>query len=281
MVTPPASDLLAFVEKMPAFPKSVQRIMQLTADSNSSAKDIVQVIECDPVMTVKILQVINSPYYGFSQKISSIPRAVVHIGINTIKNMALGIAAIGMLRTHNKAGFNTQDFLLHSLTTAIISKRLAERHGLVQPECGDFFVAGLLHDFGKLIFAECLPELFKKSLTLSREQQRPLYQTELECIGFSHSYLGKLLAEKWEFSQPLVDAIAHHHDAIGGNALKDNIMAANEISKTLQFGDAGNPVIEPFSEAQAARFGGSLDSLILALGDLTSIKTEALALIRS
>ena len=109
----------------------------------------------------------------------------------------------------------------------------------------------------------------------------PLYQTELECIGLSHSYLGKLLAEKWEFSESLADAIAHHHDASDGNALKDNIMAANEISKTLQFGDAGNPIIEPFSEALAARFGGSLDSLILILGDLTSIKTEALALIRS
>ncbi|MGR9116553.1 MAG: HDOD domain-containing protein [Gammaproteobacteria bacterium] len=283
MVTCPDSELLAYVDKMPAFPKSVQRIVQLTSDFNASAKEVVQVIECDPVMTVKILQVINSPYYGFSQKVSSIQRAVVHIGINTIKNMALSIAAIGMLKTENKAGFNNQNFLLHSLTTAIISKMLAERQGLAQQECSDFFVAGLLHDFGKLIFAEYLPGSFKKALSLSREQNLPLYQSEIECIGLSHAHLGKLLAEKWEFSQSLADAIAHHHDTSGdgNNTLTDFIIAANEISKTLHLGDAGNPVIEPFSEALAKRLGGSLDSLIPKLGDLTSIKAEALALIRS
>ena len=281
MIQSPDSELIAFVEKMPAFPKSVQRILQLTSDSNSSAKDIVQVIECDPVMTVKILQVINSPYYGFPQKISSIPRAVVHIGINTIKNMALSVAAIGMLKTHNLASFSNQEFLLHSLSTAIISKLLAEREGLSQPDCYDFFAAGLLHDFGKLIFAECLPELFEKSLILSREQQRPLHQTELEFIGLNHAHLGKLLAEKWEFSHNLADAIARHHDASGVNALRSNIIAANEISKTLHFGDAGNPVIEPFSEALAARFKGPLEHLMLELGDLTHIKAEALTLIRA
>lgn len=273
------SELLAFVEKMPAFPKSAQRLVQLASDSNSSAKDIVQVIECDPVMTVKILKVINSPYYGFSHKISSIPRAVVHIGINTIKNMALSVAAIGMLKSHSNVGLNAQEFLLHSLTTAIIAKILAERQNLPQSECSDFFVGGLLHDFGKLVFAECLPEHFNKALTLSREQQLPLYQAELECIGLNHAHLGKLLAEKWEFSDSLADAIAHHHDALGENTLKDNIMAANEMSKTLKFGDAGNPVIEPFPEALAGRLGGSLDYLMLEMGDLNAIKTEALTLI--
>ena len=272
--------LLSFVEKMPAFPKSVQRIIQLTSDSNTSAKDIVQVIECDPVMTVKILQVINSPYYGFSKKISSIPRAVVHIGVNTIKNMALSVAAIGMLKTYNEAGFNTQEFLLHSLTTAIINKKLAERQGLTPSESGDFFVAGLLHDFGKLVFAECLPELFKEALTLSRERQLPLFETERECIGLNHAHLGKLLVEKWEFSQNLADAIAYHHEPPGNNMLQNNLKAANEISKALQLGDAGNPVIEPFSDALAKRLGGSLENLILSLGDLTPIKMEALALIR-
>lgn len=281
MTRSPDSELIAFVEQMPAFPKSVQRIMQLTSDSDSSAKDIVQVIECDPVMTVKILQVINSPYYGFPQKISSIPRAVVHIGINTIKNMALSVAAIGMLKTPNLPGFNYQDFLLHALTTAIISKLLAEREALSPPDCYDFFAAGLLHDFGKLIFAECLPELFKKSLLLSREQQRPLYQTESEYIGFNHAHLGKLLAEKWEFSHNLADAIAHHHDASGQNVLRGSIIAANEISKALRFGDAGNPVIEPFPADLTARFKGPLEHLILELGDLSRIKAEALALIRA
>lgn len=268
--------LIVLVEKMPAFPKSVQQVMQLTSDINASAKDIVRVIECDPVMTIKILKAINSSFYGLPQKITSVQRAVVHIGINTIKNIALGVAAMGMLNADNKANFNTSNFLLHSLTTAAISKMLAERIGLSSTECGDCFVAGLLHDFGKVVFAEFMPDEFKLALEKSKEQQLPLHQTELEFIGLNHTQAGKMLAEKWELSAPLIDAIAHHHDlGHNKNVLRDCVFAANQISKHMQFGDSGNPLIAPFPESIVARFGLPLIALCDTLGDLESVKTEA------
>jgi putative nucleotidyltransferase with HDIG domain len=261
---------------MPAFPKSVQQVVQLTSDINASAKDIVRVIECDPVMTVKILKSINSSFYGLPQKITSVQRAVVHIGLNTIKNIALGVAAMGMLNANNKANFNTSNFLLHSLTTAAISKMLAERIGLSSTECSDCFVAGLLHDFGKVVFAEFIPDEFKLALEKSKEQQLPLYQTELEFIGLNHTQAGKILAEKWELSEMLIDAIAHHHDlGQSQNALKDCVFAANQISKYLQFGDGGNPLIEEFPEPIVSRFGMTFPALCETLGDLGSVKTEA------
>lgn len=268
--------LLVLVEKMPAFPKSVQQVVELASDINASAKDIVRVIECDPVMTVKILKAINSSFYGLPQKITSVQRAVVHIGINTIKNIALGVAAMGMLSANNKANFDTSKFLLHSLTTAAISKLLAERIGLSSTISGDCFVAGLLHDFGKVVFAEFMPEEFKLALEKSREQQLPLHQTELEFIGLNHSQAGKMLAERWELSDQLIDAIAHHHE-LGGNenVLKDCVFAANQISKLMQFGDGGNPLIEAFPETIAARFGMPLPALCEDLGDLETVKIEA------
>lgn len=273
--------LIVLVEKMPAFPKSVQQVVQLTSDINASAKDIVRVIECDPVMTVKILKAINSSFYGLPQKITSVQRAVVHIGLNTIKNIALGVAAMGMLNPNNKANFNTSNFLLHSLTTAAISKLLAERIGLSSVECSDCFVAGLLHDFGKVVFAEFMPDQFKLALEKSKEHQLPLHQTELEFIGLNHSQAGKILAEKWELSGALIDAIAHHHELDGNqNVLRDCVFAANQISKHLQFGDGGNPVIEAFPEAIVARFGSGLPDICSALGDLESIKTEAQSFIK-
>ncbi len=268
--------LIVLVEKMPAFPKSVQQVVQLTSDINASAKDIVRVIECDPVMTVKILKAINSPFYGLPQKITSVQRAVVHIGLNTIKNIALGVAAMGMLNATNKAHFNTANFLLHSLTTAALSKMLAERISLSSTDCSDCFVAGLLHDFGKVVFAEFIADEFKLALEKSREQQLPLHQTELEFIGLNHSQAGKMLAEKWELSEPLIDAIAHHHEPDSSqNVLRDCVFAANQISKYMSFGDGGNPVIETFPDAIVSRFGLDLPALCEALGDLETVKTEA------
>lgn len=268
--------LIVLVEKMPAFPKSVQQVMQLTSDINASAKDIVRVIECDPVMTVRILKAINSSFYGLPQKITSVQKAVVHIGMNTIKNIALGVAAMGMLNANNKANFNTSNFLLHSLTTAAISKMLAERIGLSSAQCSDCFVAGLLHDFGKVVFAEFIAEEFKLALDKSKEQHLSLHQTELEFIGLNHSQAGRILAEKWELPDSMCDAIAHHHDLDSSqNVLRDCVFAANQVSKQMQFGDAGNPLVDAFPEFIVTRFGLTLPAMCDTLEDLESVKTEA------
>jgi putative nucleotidyltransferase with HDIG domain len=274
------AQLVAQVEKMPAFPKSVQRVVQLTSNIGVSAKEIVQVIECDPVLTVKILKVINSAFYGLSHKINTVQRAVVHLGLNTVKNLAMSVAAIGMLKNSNKADFNPTTFLLHAVTTASISRKLAERAGLSQQECSDCFVAGLLHDFGKIVFAEFMPERFKLALAKSKENNVPLHLTELEFIGINHADAGTLLAEKWGLSELLIEAIRHHHgEPI--NAFGECLFAANQISKQLHFGNGGNPVVETFPDAIVNRFGLSLDPLIDDLGNLDIIAMEAGLFIKS
>jgi HD-like signal output (HDOD) protein len=119
--------LAAAVDGMPAFPKSVRQILELTRSVDCKPKDIVQVIDKDPVLTVKILKVVNSAYYGLADPSTTVHHAVVFLGFNTIKNLALSIAAIGMLPRSNSAGFDAQQYLLHSLTTASIAKQLATR----------------------------------------------------------------------------------------------------------------------------------------------------------
>ncbi|MEQ1619834.1 MAG: HDOD domain-containing protein [Methylococcales bacterium] len=276
--------LIACVDKMPAFPRSVQQVVYLTSDLNASAKEIVRVIENDPIMTLKILKAINSAFYGLPNKITSVQRAVVHLGLNTIKNLALGVAAMGMLKTQNKANFDTSLFLLHSLTTAAMSKKLAEQIGLSQTECSDSFVGGLLHDFGKVVFAEFMADEFKLALEKSKLIQSPLHEAEVEFIGINHAQVGRMLAERWGLSEQLIDLIAHHHDPAGNqSALSDCVFVANQLSKHLCFGDGGNPVVELLSDNAAERFGLSIEPtpaltmapLIENLGDLDAIKSEA------
>ena len=266
--------LAAAVDGMPAFPKSVQKILELTRDVNCSPKDLVQVIDKDPVVTVKILKVVNSAYYSLPKQITSINHAVVYLGFNTIKNLALSIAAIGMLPKDNAAGFDGQQYLLHSLATASIAKQLALRVDDADPM--DCFIAGLLHDFGKVVFAQFMPAEFQKALEFSQWNETSLFLALREVIGIDHAVVGAMLVEKWRFAPNLIETIRHQY----GDDLKDTdmiacVFAANQISKKLAFGFGGNPRIEELPPAMAKRLGGTLDEVITSLGDLTPLFEEA------
>ena len=266
--------LAAAVESMPAFPKSVQAILDLTRDVNCTPKDLVQVIDKDPVVTVKILKVVNSAYYTLPKQVTSINHSVVFLGFNTIKNLALSIAAIGMLPKSNAAGFDVQEYLLHSLATGNIAKRLATDVGGVDPM--DCFITGLLHDFGKVVFAQFMPEGFKQALELSRQDGRSLHEALQQTIGVDHTVVGGMLVEKWRFAPNLVETIQNMH----GKELKDTpmiacVFAANQIAKKLHFGFGGNHHIEELTPAMVKRLGGTLDDLIARLGDLDALYEEA------
>ncbi len=266
--------LTAAVDRMPAFPQSVKKILELTRDANCSPRDVVQVIDKDPVITVKVLRVINSAYYNLPRQITSINHAVVYLGFNTIKNLALSVAAIGMMPTSNAAGFDGQKYLLHSLATAGIARQLAQRLGDADPM--DCFIAGLLHDFGKVVLAQFMPQEFRLALENSQSSQSSLHLALRQVIGTDHAVVGAMLVEKWRFHVDLVDAIRLQY----GPELKDtpmiaSVFAANQISKRLKFGFAGNPWIEELPPAIAKRLGGTLDEVISSLGQLAPLVEEA------
>lgn len=269
-----AQKLAAAVDRMPAFPKSVQKILELTRDVNCAPKDLVQVIDKDPVVTVKVLRVVNSAYYSLPKQITSINHAVVYLGFNTIKNLALSIAAIGMLPADNAAGFDGQQYLIHSLSTAGIAKQLALRVEDADPM--DCFIAGLLHDFGKVVFAQFMPAEFRQALQLCQREQTSLHLALHQVIGADHAAVGAMLVEKWRFAPDLIETIRQQH----GTDRQDTdmiacVFAANQISKKLEFGFGGNPFIEELTPEIAKRLGGTLDEVMVDLGDLTPVFEEA------
>ncbi|MCZ4312155.1 HDOD domain-containing protein [Comamonadaceae bacterium G21597-S1] len=267
--------LAAAVDRMPAFPRSVQQILELTRDVNCSPKDLVRVIDHDPVVMVKILRVVNSAYYSLPKQITSVNHAVVYMGFNSLKNLALSIAAIGMLPKEGVPGFDAHQYLLHSLTTANIAKMLAPRVGNV--DANDCFIAGLLHDFGKVVFAQFMPQEFKQALMMADWGEVSLYQTLREVIGTDHAVVGGMLVEKWRFPAPLVETIRHQHvDDLLDTEMIACVFTANQISKKLGFGAAGNPSVEALPPFIAQRVGGDLDAVIASLGDLDRMYEEAM-----
>lgn len=266
--------LSAAVDAMPAFPKSVQRVLELTRDVNSSPKELVDVIDKDPVLTVKVLKVVNSAYYRMPKQITSVGHSVVYLGINTIKNLALSIAAIGMLPAKNEAGFDGQQYLLHSLATAAIAKQLAARVSDADPM--DCFIAGLLHDFGKVVLAQFMPIEFRKALEVSQWNGQSLHLALREVIGVDHAVVGAMLVEKWRFAPHLVEAIRNQYGPeMADSDMNACVFAANQISKKCEFGFAGNPYVDELPPPIALRLGGTLDEVLASLGDLTGLFEEA------
>jgi len=260
------NQLMAAVERMPAFPKSVQRVLELTRNPDVAPKAIVEVIEKDPVLTARILRVINSAFYALPNKISSVAQAVVMLGINTIKNLAIRSAAVGMIPQTNTAGFDTDAYLAHSLGTAEVGKLLAQKLGDVDPS--EAYIAGLLHDFGKIVFTLSMPDLFKQALAAASETATSLHHTERRILGVDHTVAGALLAQRWEFPESLIEAIRAHHDSPPPVGLGRTLFLANQLVKYCKLGHAGSMVVEPLPMGLAGRLGPDYDAVVVALPDL-------------
>jgi putative nucleotidyltransferase with HDIG domain len=265
----------AAVERMPAFPKSVQKVLELTRNINCLPRELVGVIEKDPVMTVKILKVINSAAFSLPNKMTSINQSVVYLGLNTVKNMALSFAAVGILPRTNAAGFDVQKYLMHSLTVASIARALASHQVVGDVDPGDCYIAGLLHDFGKVVFAQFMPEEFLAAIDYCKENGVPLHVAEAAVIGADHTVVGSMLAERWQFPASLVDCIRNHHQESGQNAMGDCLRMADQICRYRQFGDSGNPYRVGEVIVAPKRFGTDLDAVIVSLGDLDKFVAEA------
>ena len=267
--------LSSAVERMPAFPNGVQAILKLTRDINCQPKDLVAVIEKDPVIAVKILRIINSAYYNVGNKISSINQSVVYLGINTVKNLALNISIVGMLPKQNAAGFDTQHYLMHALLTASLTEQLGNRYAEGEVAGNDCYIAGLLHNFGKVVFAQFLPEQFLAATTFAAERQAPLFLAERKIIGADHALVGAMLAQHWQFPDALVECISSHHTAPDQSVLGECLFAADLIGETLGFDACSNRKPEQALPALPARFGDSLEALMQSLPTLTKIVDEA------
>ncbi|MGR9106470.1 MAG: HDOD domain-containing protein [Gammaproteobacteria bacterium] len=258
------------VARMPAFPASVQRVLQLTSDIGCSAKELVRVIEHDPVMTLKILKLLNSAYFGLPRKITSIHQSVVYLGLNTIKNMALSIATLGILPEKNKAGFDTKVYLRHSLSTASVARLLNQKFQHQDFDASDCFVAGLLHDIGKVVYVLFNPECFARIIEISCSEEIAVFRAERQMIGVDHSLIGAMLGEKWNFPQSLVQCIGEHHETEKpGNEMRDAVIAANQISKALGWGQSVSGADAELPAMVADRFGMDLNNLVKYLGDFS------------
>ncbi len=273
-------ELLAMVEAMPAFPQGVTRVLDMCSRIDCSPRDLVSVVESDPVLAMRVLKLVNSPFIGLAQPISSISHGVAYVGMNTIKNIALTVAAIGMLPRENEANFDMDKFLKHSLGTAAVCKRMATLKGVKETQSGDYFLAGLLHDFGKVILVQHKPDSFSEALEEASKKKIPLDVAERSIYKIDHAEIGAVLAAHWTLPDPLVRAIRYHHMAgelSDPSLLERTVMASNLVVHRLGFGQSGNDFPAGLPKVIIESLGMSIDDIILSIGDTDVLFADAKA----
>jgi HD-like signal output (HDOD) protein len=269
-----SGELMHAIDRMPAFPVSVQNILRLSCEVSCAPRELVEAIEKDPIITIKVLRVVNSAQFSLPRQIFSLEHAVVLLGFNTIKNLARNLAATRLVPDVAHSAFDAKKFTCHSLVTAEIAHLLGQR--FPAHEAHDFFIAGLLHDFGKVVLAQTMPAQFQKALEYSLWHEVSMHQGLLQVCALDHAQIGAMLLQHWRFPTVLVDGIRLQH-APGdcGSTMALCVQVANCISKQLGVDFAGGGQPEALNAATEQCLGATLQDTMATLGDLAAIVHEA------
>ena len=237
--------LIKKVKKLLALPFAVIKIIKLCNDPSSNARDIELAIKSDPAITAMIMKRANSAAYGGMGTVSTIQRAIVRIGIRSTRNIAASFSVLKLFSKEDKnLGFNRTWFWIHSLTTAICAQLLAAELKFKHPE--DAFIAGLLHDIGKMILDDFMHDEYFRVLQTANTSNIPIRNAEISAFEVSHAYIGSKVAKTWEFPPIIIEAIEkHHHYAQLTNtetitSISAIVCVANQMSKALQAGNGGD-----------------------------------------
>ncbi|HMB70615.1 MAG TPA: HDOD domain-containing protein, partial [bacterium] len=198
---------LAGIGDIPTLPPVLLQVWDLTHQDDTSAADLGRAIESDPGLTGALLRLANSAYFGFPRKVATVTQAVVILGFATVKSLAMGASVFRALPTRSGA-LDPSGFFHHSLMAAMASRMVMER---VRPgQAGTAFSAGILHDLGKLVIAEFLPDALPGIAERVEGGLAP-EQAEREELGLSHAGIGAWFSATWSFPDELAAAVRWHH----------------------------------------------------------------------
>jgi len=191
-------------KNLPTLPGIVEKLTRMAEDPDTTTEQMGRVISKDHILAAKLLKLVNSAFYGFPQRISSLSSAIILLGFNVVKSLIISASIFEMMEE--------QDIELweHSLGCAVACNVIAKRIGIDEPE--EVSTAGLIHDIGKVAIKMELPKEFAQINGLVAEKGISMRQAEKEILGHDHAEAGGWLTKGWNLPQKLVEPIACHHD---------------------------------------------------------------------
>ncbi|MCP5108828.1 MAG: HDOD domain-containing protein [bacterium] len=257
--------------EMPAISPVLGKINRISREMDTSPRDLVKIIMLDPVITGNVIKLVNSSFYGLAQRVNSLGQAVVLLGVNTVKNLAITTALLGTVFIEEKCTpLPHREFWQHCLAVAIASRALAKELKPAPGGIENYFIAGLLHDVGKILFVKADPGKYEKAIDESRSLGVSLDYYESVHFDCTHAQVGAVLARQWKLDDSLVEVVEFHHDPRDEtiSPLLGLIIIANNLCKRAQIGESGNPMIEEIADDLCHRLGIGEESLNRVMGTL-------------
>ncbi|MBW1740911.1 MAG: HDOD domain-containing protein [Deltaproteobacteria bacterium] len=231
------------IQEIPTLPTVALKVNKMLQDYDTSIKTLSKTIEKDQAMVSKILRLVNSAFYGFQSRINNIPHAVTILGFNTVRNAVISVSIIDTFSEKGAfEGFNVTDFWKHSVAVAVTSRYLAEKTRLAIPD--ESFVAGLLHDVGKVVLAQHFKEFFGQVWESMHKDDLSFYEAEKKLLPANHAQIGAHLAKRWHLPAGLIDAMRYHH-AVRKTAYNLNLLISVHVADII----VNNYKIDPESES--------------------------------
>jgi HD-like signal output (HDOD) protein len=239
----------AYIARMPSLSTTTVKVLETCNNPRASASDLKRVISLDPVLTGRVLKLINSAYYSLAIPVTSLTRAIIMLGLNTVKNLALSSAILKNMKGNSPIrAFSTEEFWTHCLSVGVVAKLISVIREMAPMEQETFFVAGLLHDLGKIPLINQFPAEYEQVLEISQKDHDALHESEDRLLGIDHCAVGGMIAKKWRLGTTLVRSLAHHHHPeVCSDQNRDFVSVislANQFAIHLSIGSAGDHLVD-------------------------------------
>lgn len=249
MTHPSLAEMIARLHKLPAMPAVAMELLSSLSDDNTEVDALARRIAQDQAIAARVLRVANSPFYGLQTQVGSIRDAIVVLGFSSVRSLVLTATVVSGLPAGRCPGFSQEHFWRHGLAVGVAARNLARALG----HKGDnLFIAGLLHDIGRLAMVVVAPDDYARVIATAHEQDCPWQQAEMSAFGYDHADVGAALAQRWNFPEDIRQALAFHHAPSGGTpgGPAGLIHYADAIAKALDLDGAEDtqlPHLDPAS----------------------------------
>ncbi|MBQ5941050.1 HDOD domain-containing protein [Massilia sp. AB1] len=227
---------VARLKDLPALPLVVSELLASFDDPDVELGQLADKIAHDQALAAKTLRLANSSFYGLQSRVRTIGQAIQVLGFDSVRALVVGAGVIGGFEAGREKGFDYDGFWRHAIGTALCARALA-RHARTNPELG--FVAGLLHDLGRLVLVTRFPEHYAEVLARRALRDCELLLAEREVLGIDHAQVGRALGQHWKIPEPICRAIANHHQPMHQDEgeLPAVVHVANVIAHGLDLAD--------------------------------------------